>query len=238
VTDQAPKLSERKFRSYRRFDYDRRLLPNPYLAELEPDGTDLATAANQTGLTVGYPSWNLLYYALFCSPQPDPSVRGPVPPPIPRDLVVVETGTNWGASTIVMAQALKDLGTTAKVRTVDINESLVEKARRNVENAGLTDHVEFHVEDSLAFLARTAAEVDQFDFIFIDDDHAAEHVIKELTIVCPKVAQKTGKIYFDNTSGRGVSAALRHLKETYGGNLLEFPNCSFAPPGNAIWQPG
>ena len=70
--------------------------------------------------------------------------------------MVVETGTNWGASTIVMAQALKDLGTTAKVRTVEMNESLVEIAKGNVEKAGLTDQVEFHVEDSLSFLARTA----------------------------------------------------------------------------------
>jgi precorrin-6B methylase 2 len=235
--EQPKSLSNRRFRSYRRFDYDRRLLPNPYLAELEPEGADLAATSGRTGQTVGYPSWNLLYYALFCSPQPDPSAYGPVPPPITDDLVVVETGTNWGVSTIVMAQALKDLGTTAKVRTVEMNESLAEIAKSNVEQAGLTDHVEFHVEDSLSFLARTADEVDQFDFIFIDDDHSAEHVIQELDIVCPKVAETTGKIFFDNTSGRGVSAALRHLKETYGGNLLSFPNCSFAPPGVAIWQP-
>jgi precorrin-6B methylase 2 len=236
--EQSKSLSNRRFRSYRRFDYDRRLLPNPYLAELEPEGADLAAASGRTGQTVGYPSWNLLYYALFCSPQPDPSAYGPVPPPITDDLVVVETGTNWGVSTIVMAQALKDLGTTAKVRTVEMNESLAEIAKSNVEQAGLTDHVEFHVEDSLSFLARTADEVDQFDFIFIDDDHRAEHVIEELAIVCPKIAPRTGKIYFDNASGAGAQAALHHLKETYGGNLLTFPNCSLRPPGNAIWQPG
>jgi precorrin-6B methylase 2 len=236
--EQPKSLSNRRFRSYRRFDYDRRLLPNPYLAELEPEGADLAATSGRTGQTVGYPSWNLLYYALFCSPQPDPSAYGPVPPPITDDLVVVETGTNWGVSTIVMAQALKDLGTTAKVRTVEMNESLAEIAKSNVEQAGLTDHVEFHVEDSLSFLARTADEVDQFDFIFIDDDHRAEHVIEELAIVCPKIAPRTGKIYFDNTSGAGAQAALHHLKETYSGNLLTFPNCSLRPPGNAIWQPG
>lgn len=236
--EQRKSLSKRRFRSYRRFDYDRRLLPNPYLAELEPEGADLATAFGRTGQTMGYPSWNLLYYALFCSPQPDPSAYGPVPPPITTDPVVVETGTHKGGSTIVMAQALKDLGTTAKVRTVEMNESLVEIAKRNVETAGLTDQVEFHVEDSLSFLARTADQVDQFDFILIDDDHRAEHVIKELAIVCPRIAPRTGKIYFDNTSGAGVNGALHHLKETYGGNLLAFPNCSSRPPGNAIWQPG
>jgi hypothetical protein len=58
--EQPKPLSERRFRSYRRFDYDRRLLPSPYLAELEPEGTDLATASTRTGLTVGYPAWNLL----------------------------------------------------------------------------------------------------------------------------------------------------------------------------------
>ena len=113
-----------------------------------------------------------------------------------------------------------------------------EGGRVYVEKAGLTDQVEFHVEDSLSFLERTADEVDQFDFILIDDDHDAEHVIKELAIVCPKIAPRTGKIYFDNTSGAGVNAALQHLKETYGGDLLTFPNCSHRPPGNAIWQPG
>ena len=235
--EQPPPLFQRRFRSYRRFDYDRRLLPNSHLRELEPEGADLATAGESTGLTVGYPAWNLLYYTLFCSPRPDPRVFGPEPAPVADDLVVIETGTNWGISTIVMAQALKDLGTAAKVRTVEMNEALVERARRNVSDAGLTDHVEFHVDDSLAFLSRLAAEVDAFDFVFIDDDHSAEHVIAELAIVCPKIKPGSGKIYFDNTSGRGVGAALEHLKQNYGGNLIHFPNCSFAPPGNAIWQP-
>ena len=136
-----------------------------------------------------------------------------------------------------MAQALKDLGVTAKVRTVDHDTSAVEIAKRNVEGAGLADHVEFHVGDSLGFLSRIADEVEQIDFVFLDDDHRTDHVVQELAILCPKIRRGTGKIYFDNTGGRMVSAALRHLKETYGGNLIEFPNCSLSPPGNAIWQP-
>ena len=138
-----------------------------------------------------------------------------------------------------MAQALKDLGTTAKVRTVEIDESLVGIAKRNVEQAGLTDQVEFHVEDSLSFLARTADEVDQFDFIFIDDDHGAEHVIKELAIVCPKVAPRTGKIYFDNTSG--ARSGKRHFtsrRRPTAEICSRFRTAPIGPPGNAIWQPG
>lgn len=230
-------LFDRPFRTYRRLDYDRRLLPNPHLAVLEPEGVDLETAVESTGLTIGYPAWNLLYYTLFCSPRPNPTVYGE--PALPRgDYVVVETGTNFGVSTIVMAQALKDLGLEGKVRTVDFSEQAVETAKRNVEDAGLSDYVEFNLEDSLAFLSRVAGEVERFDFVFLDDNHETGHVVKELDIICPKMAPRTGKIYFDNTSGRGVSGALKHLKETYGGDLIHFPNCSLSPPGNAIWQPG
>lgn len=229
-------LPRRPFRTYRRLDYDRRLLPNPHLAALEPEGVDLESAVELTGLTPGYPAWNLLYYTLFCSPRPNPTVYGE--PALPRgDYVVVETGTNFGASAVVMAQALKDLGLKGKVRTVDFSEVAIETAKRNVEDAGLSDYVEFNLEDSLAFLSRVAGEVEHLDFIFLDDNHETGHVVKELDIICPKMAPGTGTIYFDNTSGRGVSGALKHLKETYGGNLIHFPNCSLLPPGNAIWQP-
>lgn len=229
-------LFARPFRTFRRLDYERRLLVNRHLETLEPEGIDLETAYARTGETIGYPAWNLLYYALFCSPQPDPTVYGE--PALPREeLVVVETGTNQGVSTIVMAQALKDLGVTAKVRTVDISESVVGIAKRNVEEAGLTDRVEFNVRDSVEFLSELVEEVERIDFLFLDDNHTTEHVVKELDVVVRKIAPKNGKIYFDNTTGRGVSGALDYLKKTYGGNLIHFPNCSLSPPGNAIWQP-
>jgi hypothetical protein len=229
-------LFARPFRTFRRLDYDRRLLVNPHLETLEPEGVDLETAYARTGMTIGYPAWNLLYYSLFCSPQPDPTVYGE--PAMPRtDLVVLETGTNLGVSTIVMAQALKDLGVTTKVRTVDFDESAVEIAKRNVEAAGLSDRVEFNVGDSLEFLSAVTEEADELDFVFLDDDHTTPHVVKELDIICPKITPGRGKIYFDNTTGRGVSGALDYLKKTYGGNLIHFPNCSLSPPGNAIWQP-
>ena len=93
-------------------------------------------------------------------------------PALPRgDYVVVETGTNFGSSTIVMAQALKDLGLKGKVRTVDFSEVAIETAKRNVEDAGLSDDVEFNLEDSLAFLSRVAGEVEHLDFDFLDDNH-------------------------------------------------------------------
>lgn len=175
---------------------------------------------------MGYPSWNLLYYALLCS----------LPPEV-REPVIVETGTNQGFSTIVMAQALKDLGARSVVRTVDIDPDVVAIARANVAKAGLSDYVEFHVEDSLKYLKRVVQEVRAIHFAFLDGNHAYDHLRKEFSILHPRVAACRGKVYFDNTTAGGVARALRYIRVAYGGNLIEFENCSWQPPGNAIWQP-
>jgi methyltransferase family protein len=218
--------------SRRRWEYDRRLLPNPYLAEaLEPEEVqDLVTAREKSGLTIGYPAWNLLYYSLFCSLPGDS-------PSSPPDAVVVETGTNQGASTIVMAQALKDAGLDSVVHTVESQPELAEIAKQNVAQAGLTDHVQFNVENSLTFLTRLVEEMGHIDFIFLDDDHSFEHVVAEFEIVHPALLVRKGKAYFDNTSDLGVFEALKLIPERHGGNLVQFENCSWEPPGNAIWQP-
>src|SRR5688572_6264421 len=92
------------------FRYDRRVLPNSYLASLDPEepSPELARLSaiepddddarrvlqkewnvefirwlGESEKSSGYPTWNLLYYALFTSLLPDAD-----------DLVVVETGTN------------------------------------------------------------------------------------------------------------------------------------------------
>ena len=217
-------MTDPRTESRRRFDYERRLLPNPYVGELDPEDGDVAV--EKTGLTIGYPAWNLLYYTLLCS----------IPPEV-EEPVVIETGTNLGLSTIMMAQAMKDLGVAGKVETVDIRPRVIETAQRRVRRAGLSEYVEFHVEDSLAFLRRLCERVDHINFVFLDDRHEQSHVLEEISIVYPRVAACDGKIYFDNTLGHGVGGALEVLVERYGGNLVRFDNCSWAPPGNAIWQP-
>jgi predicted O-methyltransferase YrrM len=230
-------------RGGRWFDYDRRLLPNPHLAKREPDQLDpeverlgsilaldhddfhaaLNVWMKGSQYSMGYPAWNLLYYALFCSLEPDR-----------EDVVVIETGTHRGLSTIVMAQALKDLGVNAKLDTVELGP--IEDAKAAVAQAGLTDFVSFHQADSLEFLSDLAGRVEHIDFAFIDDHHTYEHVAQEIDLVCPKVAARGGTMYFDNTSSGGVAEALGYLHEEYGGNLVEFTNCSWMPAGNAIWQ--
>jgi predicted O-methyltransferase YrrM len=148
----------------------------------------------------------------------------------------METGTNHGVSTIVLAQALKDAGRCGVVRTVDIDPGVVEIARANVARAGLSEYVEFHVEDSLKYLERLASEVSAIHFAFLDGNHEYDHVRKEFGIIHARVAACRGKVYFDNTTAGGVARALRYIRVAYGGNLIEFENCSWCPPGNAIWQ--
>jgi len=208
----------------RMFDYNHHLVPNPYLGELESRSPDLETAVKLTGLSIGYPAWNLLYYALMCSIST-------------TDAVVVETGTNHGFSTIVMAQALKDAGSKEKVRTVDIDPEVVQRAKANVERAELSDYVEFSVGDSIAFLKEFADAHDHIDFAFLDGNHEVEHVENEFELLHAGIAACLGKVYFDNTMSGGVADALRYIQDTHGGNLVRFDNCSWSPPGNAIWQP-
>ncbi len=216
-----------KGESRRRFDYERRLLPSRYLETIEgEDVSELEDVGKGPHQSIGYPAWNLLYYSVFCSILPEQ-----------ENLVVVETGTNHGLSTIVMAQALKDLGTRAVVETVEVREHNVNIARGHVEAAGLSDFVRFHRSDAIEFLEELATRVDHIDFIMLDDGHASDHVIQEIDIVCPLVSACAGKVYFDNTKRGGVAEALHVLGERYGGNLVRFNNCSWSPPGNAIWQP-
>jgi predicted O-methyltransferase YrrM len=213
--------------SRRRFDYERRLLPNPEVAALEPpEATGAEQIAGTTDWSIGYPAWNLLYYSLYTSILPELD-----------DVVVLETGTNRGISSIVMAQALEDLGTSALLHTVELDPELVAVARENVERAGLGHRVDFHIGDAIEFLAEMAERHDHFDFVLIDDLHTYEQVMKEIEIVVPRVAPRGGKVYFDNAAWGDVLAALVDMKKVHGGNVVHFDNCSYKPPGNAIWQP-
>ena len=94
-----PNLQENKTTSKkvrRIFDYDKKLLPNRFIAALEDQSLDIKSARNYSGKSIGYPAWNLLYYSVLCSIDPG------------EESILIETGTNWGVSTIILGQALKE----------------------------------------------------------------------------------------------------------------------------------
>src|SRR5262249_43778332 len=194
----------------RMFDYDRRLLPNLYLAEKDKDVQSVESAVSQTGISPGYPSWNLLYYSLLSSLKPQ--------------AVVVEIGTHKGFSTIILAQAIRDRGMEGTVWTVDLDQYLVEMAKQNVAASGLPQYVRFNVDESTRFLTHFTDHADHIDFAFVDGDHSEQQVMREFELLRPLVVKCEGKIFFDNTGSGGVAQALVRIRKEYGGNMVEFAN--------------
>lgn len=219
-------------RHIRYFDYDRALIPNRFVADMDRKASCIDEALTLTGRTVGYPGWNLLYYATFCSMDRD----GPN--------VIVETGSNWGFSTIMLAQALRDSGLQGHVDTVEIDAENYAKACQNVKAAGLADLVTLHLGDAKEFLAEFTQRLKgTIRFAFLDGSHRQDDVVREFELILPKLSCQS-TVFFDNTwriaeeqeADQLVNGALRIITERHGGNLINFPNTSWYTPGQAIWQ--
>ena len=197
-------------RFYRKFNYDKSLLPNQLLRQKEETVADLESAQNETGKTVGYPGWNLLYYCCLCSLDPE------------SEHTIIETGTNWGFSTIVLAQALKDSGAKGKIHTIELDKSNLKIAHNNFESASLTDYIETYLGDSLEILP-SVVEERSLSFAFLDGNHSMSHVLKEFEIVESRL-KPGAKVYFDNTEDIGqkddllVFGALQAIEKKFDGN--------------------
>jgi len=78
---------------------------------------------------------------------------------------VLEFGMSFGVSTIYLAAALRDNGG-GRVITTEFEVSKVERARKNLTEAGLIDLVEIREGDALQTLARDLPET--LDFVLLD----------------------------------------------------------------------
>jgi predicted O-methyltransferase YrrM len=215
---------------HRMFDYDRVRLPNAHLASLEEGVHSIEEGKKRSGFTIGYPGWGVIYHLLLAHLN-----RG-------RREVIVETGTNWGCTTIVLAQALVDAGCEGKVVTFEVNPENVAVAQRNIEAAGLTNRIELHVGDSRALLKPVLETAEPIRFVFLDASHRYDDVMTEFELVKPRLADD-GLVLFDNTyriaeNGEDprVNGALRTIQEHYGGNLINLEFVSWSTPGLALWQ--
>lgn len=83
-----------------------------------------------------------------------------------RPRLVAEVGTNFGVSSIVMARAMKDMGSEGRIYTVDVNERAIEVARKQAAEAGMADVIEF-IHGDVHRLPHF-----NFDLAFIDGDHS------------------------------------------------------------------
>ncbi len=214
---------------FRQYDYDRRLLPNPHLRELD-NVTDLAGAKERSGWSIGYPGWGLLYYLVMTSLDHE------------SENVIVETGTNHGSSTIMLAQSLLDSPAEGHIHTFEIDEGFYGRAQVNLAEAGVADIVTQHLGDAKSLLGSVLEEIDVVQVAFLDGSHLVVDVLEEFAAVRSKLS-RNGLVIFDNTyriadeeEDQRVHGALATLVSEYGGNLINFPSVSWFTPGVAIWQ--
>jgi predicted O-methyltransferase YrrM len=215
---------------YRKFNYDKQLIPNRYLASLEEGICTVEQAKARSGLTVGYPGWNLIYYVLLSHLRPG------------EYNVILETGTNQGCSTIILAQALKDSGCEGKVFTVELDRESYKAALANFSGAGLCDYIQAVNASSFDFLRALAEKKCPIRIAFLDASHLFDDVMTEFNTILPLLGPQS-VVIFDNTyliadenEDQRVNGALREITRRYGGNLVNFEIVSWCTPGIAIWQ--
>jgi predicted O-methyltransferase YrrM len=215
---------------FRRYGYDTRRLPNAYLASLEEGVTTLEEARLRTGMTIGYPGWSLIYDLLTATLEPG------------EENPVVETGTNFGCTTIILAQALIDAGVHGAVTTIEIDPKIFERAQQNITAAGVAPRVKQVLGDAKMAIGDAVRELPFVRFAFLDGCHLHDDVVQEFAQVVDALAPGA-LVVFDNTylisephEDQRVNGALKTIQARWGGNLINLPSVSWYTPGVAIWQ--
>ena len=217
-------------RFHRRFGYDLSLLPNKHLRKLEKGVKDIEQAQKKTGMTIGFPGWGMLYYLLLCHLESG------------KRNVIVETGTNVGCSTIILAQALHDSGCDGLVYSMEIMEKEHSTARGNLKASGVGEHVRLIHGDAKTELPGILAVEPVVRFAFLDGSHLFNDVMAEFELLLPHL-EPDALVIFDNTyriaeasEDQRVNGALQEIHGRHGGNLLNLEFVSWYTPGLAIWQ--
>jgi predicted O-methyltransferase YrrM len=212
------------------YGYNLNLLPNPQLAVLEKGVTNIDEARKKSGATIGYPGWGFIYHLLLSHLDRK------------RSEVILETGTNWGCTTIVLAQALIDAGCHGRVITFELDPNNAKKARDNLTAAGVADRVEHHLGDSRQMLLKVLESINSIRAAFLDASHLYEDVKREFELIFAKLADDA-MVIFDNTyciadtgEDQRVNGFLREIQGQYGGNLINMEFVSWYTPGLALWQ--
>ncbi len=215
---------------HRMFGYNLSLLPNPQLAVLENGVSTIEEARQRSCDTIGYPGWGLIYHLLLAHLNRK------------RTEVIIETGTNWGCTTIVLAQALIDAGCAGRVVSFELDPTNAEKAQTNLAAAGVADRVELHVGDSRELLPAVLQRFGWIRAAFLDASHLYADVKREFEILLPRLAEDA-LVILDNTSriaeegeDQRVNGFLGELQGKYGGNLINLEFVSWYTPGLAMWQ--
>ncbi|MCD5415901.1 O-methyltransferase [Candidatus Bipolaricaulota bacterium] len=104
---------------------------------------------------------------------------------------VLEIGTSIGYSTTSMAQVVKEYD--GRIITVEFDEQVAGQARRNFEQAGVSDFVEVLMGDALKIVPQLE---EGFDFIFLDVD---KRLYAPLLAECVRLLKKGGLLVAEDT---------------------------------------
>lgn len=218
---------------FRDYSYRKELLPVPHLRKLER-GRQHEKIREATGFSIGQPGWGLIYYLVQASHRENGSGT------------IVETGSNLGASTVLLAQALLD----ARVRkprviSFEIDEKNIEIAKKTARKSGLSKLIDFIPGDTRTSLgARLSKESTDFTirFAFLDASHLEKDVRHEFETILPYLASDA-LVVFDNTypineehEEPRVASFINSIVDKYGGAVIELPFVSWFTPGLAVWQ--
>jgi predicted O-methyltransferase YrrM len=126
---------------------------------------------------------------------------------------ILEIGTLGGYSTIWLARALEVGG---RLVTLEYEQKHADVARRNVDRAGVGEHVEIRVGRALDALPSLTGP---FDFVFIDADKPATteyfdwavKLSRSGTVIVVDNVVRDGKISDDKTRDEGAVAMRRFL---------------------------
>ncbi|OJW59426.1 MAG: hypothetical protein BGO57_11020 [Sphingomonadales bacterium 63-6] len=118
---------------------------------------------------------------------------------------ILELGTSYGYSTLVLADAARESGT--RVITVDLDPAKQAYARVMMERAGLEQFVEFRCGDALEVVS---ADPGPFDFVFLD-------IWKNLYVPCfeaiyPKLADEAIVVTDNMIHPEGARDSARTLR--------------------------
>jgi predicted O-methyltransferase YrrM len=211
-------------------DYDKSLLPNRFLAFLEESASDASTWVSRSGRSLGHPGWGTIYHLTLSMLDPT------------RHNTIVETGTNLGSTAIIIAQAIVDSHRDAVLHTIEIDAEIHQSAQDRFALAGVADQIVAHLGDSHSVLRSLVRELEQVRMAFLDGNHFHDHVVTEFELLLP-VLEPDAVVVFDNTGlisendeDPRVNGALRTIQAKHGGNLINFPFCSWYTPGMALWQ--
>jgi predicted O-methyltransferase YrrM len=215
---------------HRMFGYDVARLPNAHLASLERGVSCIEDARPRTGATIGYPGWGFIYHLLLSHLDRN------------RNEVLIETGTNEGCTTIILAQALIDAGVRGSVHTFELEETNIAKARQNLELGGVAERVTLHQGSVHDTFGPALKDLGKVRFAFLDASHLVKDVMFEFETLLPYLTPDA-IVLFDNTyriaephEDQRVNGALGMILETHGGNLINLEHVSWFTPGLAMWQ--